>query len=193
MTIDTEGLIVDPVPVKGGIINGSAKIGFDSNKRPIISYHKFDKNGMTQAYNARLENGRWKIYQTSNWNYRWYFQGGGAIHFEIRIHPVTATKDGYLTQAYSHDKYGSGIWKLNEDTLKPIGEIKKILPWPKELRKPESDFPGMQVKWLKDAGKSKEPNVQYALRWETLPANRDRPRKKAPKPSMLRLYKLRYD
>ena len=47
--------IVDPVPVKGGMINGNHKIGFDSKNRVVISYHKFDENGITQLYNARLE------------------------------------------------------------------------------------------------------------------------------------------
>jgi len=193
MTIDTEGIIVDPVPVKGGMINGNTRIGFDSNKRPVISYHKFDKDGMTQVYNARLENGRWKIYQTSDWNYRWYFQGGGCIHFEINVSGVILKKDGYLTQSYRHDKYGTGIWKLDEETLKPTGETEKKPAWPRELNKLESDFAGMQVKWSRDAGGDRDSNVQYLLRWETLPVNRDRPREKVPEPTMLRLYKLRYD
>jgi hypothetical protein len=193
MTIDTEGLIVDPVPVKGGMINGNTRIGFDSKKRPVISYHKFDKNGVTQIYNARLESGRWKIYQTSDWNYRWYFQGGGTIHFEIRVFGVVLEKDGSLTQSYRHDKYGAGIWKLDENTLKPTGEMEKEPAWPRELNKLESDFAGMQVKWSKDAGEDGDSNVEYLLRWETLGVNRDRRRATVPKPSMLRLYKLRYN
>jgi hypothetical protein len=193
MTIDTEGIIVDPVPVKGGMINGNTRIGFDSNKRPVISYHKFDKDGMTQIYNARLENGRWKIYQTSDWNYRWYFQGGGCIHFEINVSGVILKKGGYLTQSYRHDKYGAGTWKLDENTLKPTGETEKEPAWPRELNKLEFDFAGMQVKWSRDAGGDRDSNVQYLLRWETLGVNRDRPREKVPEPTMLRLYKLRYD
>lgn len=193
VTINTDGVIVDPVLVKGGMINGNTKIGFDSKKRPIISYHKFDKNGMTQVYNARFENRRWKIYQTSDWNYRWYFQGGGTIHFEISVSPVVLRKDGSLIQPYRHDKYGSGTWKLDEDTLKPIGEMQKTSPWPEELKQLESDFSGMQVKWLWDAGENIDSNVRYLLRWETLGVNRDRSRQAVPEPSMLRLYKLRYD
>jgi len=193
ITIDTKGIIVEPVPVKGGMINGNTRIGFDSNKRPVISYHKFDKDGMTQVYNARLENGRWKIYQTSDWNYRWYFQGGGCIHFEINVSGVILKKGGYLTQSYRHDKYGAGTWKLDENMLKPTGEAEKKPAWPRELNKLESDFAGMQVKWSRDAGGDRDSNVQYLLRWETLGVNRDRPREKVPKPTMLRLYKLRYD
>ena len=192
VTINTKGIIVDPVPVKGGMINGNTRIGFDSKKRPIVTYHKFDKDGMTQVYNARFENGHWKLYQTSAWNYRWFFEGGGTIHFEIRVFPV-ALKDGSLTQRYRHDKLGAGTWKLDEDTLKPKGEIREAPLWPKALGKPESDYPGMQVKWLADAGKNVDPKMRYFLRWETLGVNRDRPRQVVPKPSMLRFYKLRYD
>ena len=81
----TNADVIDPVPVNGGIINGNTKLGFDSKKRVIVSYHKFDAAGKTQAYSARLEDGQWKIYQTSDWDYRWDFRGGGSIPFEIRL------------------------------------------------------------------------------------------------------------
>ncbi len=192
MTIDSESLIVDPVPAKGGIINGNTRVGFDSKQRPILSYHKFDDAGNTQLYNARLDNSRWKIYQTSDWDYRWYFEGGGSIGFEIRVSPVVIETDGSLTQAYSHARHGSGIWRLDEATLQPIGKVAKKRRWPAELGKPESDFPGMQVKWQSDSGTSHSPDSRYFLRWETLGANRDRPRQKAPPPSVLRLYTIGY-
>ena len=46
---------------------------------------------------------------------------------------------------------------------------------------------------LADAGENSGPDRRYFLRWETLGVNRDRPRQVVPKPSMLRLYELRYD
>jgi hypothetical protein len=81
--------VIDPVPARGGMINGNARIGFDNQRRVVVSYHKFDKEGKTQAYNARLENGKWRIYQVTDWDYRWYFQGGGSIDFEVRVGNVT--------------------------------------------------------------------------------------------------------
>jgi hypothetical protein len=192
MTINTPGLIIDPTPVKGGIINGNVQIGFDSKNRVIISYHKFDPAGKTPVYNARLENGKWKIYQTSNWDYRWYFHGGGTIIFEIRIGGVRVAPDGKLVQSYRHVKHGSGEWGLDEATLKPIGKVpSKASSRPKELNKVESTFQGMKVNWQQNIGPGGEPGVQYWLRWETLRQNRDQPRKPPhPKPSMLRVYKL---
>ncbi len=44
------GDLVDPVPPYGGMINNNTKIGFDSEDRVIISYHKFDHEGNTQLY-----------------------------------------------------------------------------------------------------------------------------------------------
>ncbi len=191
MTVETPGLIVDPVPPGGGAINGNTRIGFDSQGRPIVTYHKFDERGFTQVYNARYEGGRWRIYRTSDWNYRWSFEGGGTIHFEVRVLPVKVGADGILTQRYSHDKHGSGAWKLSEADLKPVGQIKTPREWPASLSRPESDFPGMQVNWRPDTGTGGEPGTRYVLRWESLGVHRDRPRDAAPPPSMLRLYKLR--
>jgi hypothetical protein len=183
--------IVDPVPPGGGMINGNTKIGFDTQNRPILSYHKFDAEGSTQLYNARREADGWKIYQTSDWDYRWEFHGGGTIRFEIGLGPVTVEPDGSLTQSYRHAKHGSGKWRLDEATLKPVAQVPRGSRLPHEIREIESDRPGMGVRTATDLGESGEPGVRYLLRWETLPSNRDRPHPgDPPPPSMLRVYKL---
>ncbi len=177
---------VDPVPARGGIINGNTMLGFDSKKRPVITYHKFDEKGNTQIYNARLEDGRWKIYQTSKWDYRWEFSGGGTIIFEIRPGAVKPDGKGGLTLDYSHVKYGSGAWRLNEDTFEIVGQgPRNPVRTPSALQQVESKFPGMEVKMQREGG------TPYMLRWETLGPNRDRPRQgPLPEPSMLRLIEL---
>jgi len=184
--------VVDPVPVRGGIINGNTKLGFDSKQRPVISYHKYDAAGNTQIYNARLEDGVWKIYQTSDWDYRWNFSGGGSIVFEIHVSPVHVYGDGKLKQGYGHPKYGSGTWLLDETTLKPIGTVEERQGYPKELSVIQSDFPDMRIRRAGDLGSSGEPGVWYVLQWEALGPNRDRPRQgPIPPPSMLRVVKLK--
>ena len=186
------GEVVDPVPPGGGMINGNAKIGFDAKGRVVIAYHKFDAAGKTQLYNARSESGGWKIHQTSDWDYRWEFHGRGSIIFEISVAPVRVGPDGRLTQSYRHAKYGSGNWRLDEKTLKPLGQAPRRQSLPKEISKLESDRPGMQVRTAGDLGRSDEPGVRYILRWETLPVNRDRAHPgQPPEPSMLRVYKLK--
>ncbi len=184
--------VVDPVPVRGGMINGNTALGFDTKKRPIITYHKYDENGKTQVYNARREGNGWKIYRTTDWDYRWDFGGYGSIVFEVRVGGVRVEEGGKLSLTYQHAKYGNGTWLLDEATLKPIGSLPQRAAFPPEIAKVASGFAGMQVLWAGDLGKSGEPDVRYVLRWETLGQNRDRPRKEPlPAPSMLRLYKLR--
>jgi hypothetical protein len=171
--------IIDRVPVHGGMINGNTKIGFDSRKRVVVSYHKFDSRGFTQIMNARLEPGGWKIYQTSDWEYRWDFGGGGSIPFEIRLSGVRNAR-----QEFEHAKYGAGVWKLDEETLRPLATLPRERQWPAELDKVQSGFPGMRVHVQRDG--------RYLLRWETLGENRDRPRTgPLPDAGMMRIYELR--
>ena len=182
------GEVIDPVPVNGGIINGSAHLGWDSRQRPVVTYHKFDEKGITQAYAARLEQGAWKIYRLSDWDYRWEFSGGGSIPFEITLGAVRVAGKGELQMDYRHIKLGSGIWRIDEDTMKVIGKATRERVIPASLEKVESDFPGMSVRTLTNAGKS----IFYVLRWETVGPNRDRARPgPVPPPAMLRLYEVR--
>lgn len=192
ITVETPGVIVDPVPVKGGILNGTGAIGFDTKGRVVLSYYKFDEDGKTQAYCARAEDGQWRIYRVSDWDYRWAFSGRGSIITEIRVGTVEPADDGTLRLDYSHVRHGSGTWKLDAETFAVLDRLPRKSHAPRELQRPESDFPGMQVRWAQDQGQSGEPGVTYWLRWETLGTNRDRPRTgPLPDPSMLRLYKLR--
>ncbi len=182
--------VVDPVPVNGGIINGNTRIGFDSQKRPVISYHKFDKAGHTQIYNARLEDGQWRIYQTSHWAYRWEFSGGGTIPFEIHVCAVSAHGEGALHQEYSHSKYGRGAWLLREADFQIVEELPSTPAYPPELQTVLSNVEGMQPRRAEDSGKAPA-GMCFLLQWETLPQNRDRPREgPLPEPSMLRLIVL---
>jgi hypothetical protein len=75
--------------------------------------------------------------------------------------------------------------------MKIIGFVKLPESYPKDLRKVESGFNGMRVRWCGDNGESGLPNVKYCLRWETLDSNRDRPGEAPfPEPATLRLYNL---
>ena len=185
------GEIIDPVPTEAGLLNGNTPIGFDSQNRPIISYIKFDARGNTQTYNARLEDGKWRIYQTSDWSYRWDLRGRGALAWEIVIYPIQPGPDGSLMQAYRHVEEGFGIWKLDENTLKPIGWIPTDAILPASMQQVRSNVPGMTVQTARDRTQRPAFETQYVLRWETLGANRDRPREGAPPPpTMLQLYEI---
>lgn len=181
------GDLVDPVPPYGGMINGNTKIGFDSQGRTIVSYHKFDHEGNTQVYNARAESDGWQIYRASDWNYRWAFGGGGSIPFEIRIGPVEH-EGGRLTQTYEHVEYGAGKWVLDEETLTPIDWFSPWHTYPEGLREVRMDYPDMQINWAEDSGEAPG-DTRYALRWEALKPNRDRARDAIP-PSTLTVHEF---
>ncbi len=184
--------VVDPVPAGGGMINNNTKVGFDTQNRPIIAYHKYDQNGKTQLYNARFENGSWVVHQTSQWDYRWDFGGGGTLVFEIEVEPVEVQPGGTLTQNFYHSQYGGlGAFRLNPTTLAAEATIPQPVPYPSELARVESSTAEMEVRFRKDDGASPDPTILYMLRWETLPSNRDMPRSTIPPPTKLRLYGFR--
>lgn len=175
--------VVDPVPPGQGLINGLVRIGFDALQRPVLSYHAYDEAGRSQIRAARLEDGRWRIRQTSRWNHRWEFGGGGTIDFEIGIGPVEASADGTLVQEHS-SAAGHGTWTLDPATLAVSGTTTRRRP---AAGRVESTFPGMEVRRAFEAG-TPGGDRRFMLQWETLGPNRDQPRPEPwPAPSMLRI------
>lgn len=184
--------IVDPVPVRAGMINNNTKVGFDSKGRTIVSYHKYDAAGRTQLYNARFEGGRWVAYQTSQWDYRWAFGGNGTLVFEIQVEPVEVSADGTLIQRFYHAKYGGvGAFRLDEATLRAVASVQPPRAYPASLDKVTSTVPGMEVRVRSEAVASPKTGLQYMLRWETLPSNRDTARATVPPATRLVLYGIR--
>ncbi len=175
ITFET-GEVVDPVPSHGGVINGNVTLGFDAQRRPIVSYHKFDTNGFTQVYNARMEDGQWRMHQATDWKYRWDFKGGGSIDFEIHVGAVVLQTDGRLTQHLSHRQYGSSTIRLDPVTLAPRGSVPAKRDATPAIARVQSSFPGMGVNQRAGLGDPSPQGRHYWLRWETLSANRDRPR-----------------
>ena len=84
ITIET-GEVVHPVPAGGGIINGGVKLGFDNQKRVIVSFIRYDEKGATQIYNARLENGKWNVVQAQRLELALGFQGRRFVGFRRAI------------------------------------------------------------------------------------------------------------
>jgi hypothetical protein len=189
-------VVVDPVPAKGGLINPGQALGFDTQGRVIVTYTKYDASGNSQLMNARCEGGAWKVYQTSEWNTRWEFSGGGTINGEIGVGPVEV-EGGALAQGYSHAKLGGGRWRLDEATLKPVGKAGVRHGLPKEVGRKEHPMAGMGVRSASDvaadpASLASCDGFVYRARWESLPANRDRPQPGGvPPPAKLRVFKMK--
>ena len=189
MTISDTCLWVDPIPVKGGIINGAAKIGFDSNNNVLITYHKHDNNGNTQGYITRYNNNNWEIVKLSNWDYRWNFEGGGSIgKGHVMISPAKVDEGNVLKVNFEHIKYGKGYWLLDEISLSPIEEI---ITGESDGYGPTTDANQplvMNKKIAADTGSKKGNGKSFILEWYTYPANRDTVRTTAKAtPSMLQV------
>ena len=190
VTLDNKTVIVDPIPINGGIINLSASLCFDSSLKPLFAYHKYDSDGKLQFYVASLSGNSWKIKKITNWDYRWEFSGGGSINNEVIVGNFKNKGNGFYELDYSHIKYGKGTFLLNEK-FDICGEVKKVPSVVSQI-KTEGTFPGLQVRTAGDIGKNKDSRVRYFLKWETQPANRDRPWPEPwPEASQLYLYKVK--
>jgi hypothetical protein len=187
-TLDKKVLIVDPIPIKGGIINLAAKLCLDENNNAVFTYHKYDPVGNLQLYIAFADDKKWKYKQVTNWDYRWEFSGNGSLNdVEFRIMDFNRRDDGDYEIAYWHIKYGYGTLLIDKN-FDNVGMVLNSAPFVSGLEV-EGDFPGLKVQTSEDIGNA---NSQYLLKWETLDKNRDKPRPKPwPSPSSLYLYKLK--
>ena len=189
-TLDQKSLIVDPIPVEGGIINLAAKMVLDEKNNPVFVYHKFDEKGFTQLYSAQIQGKKWIYKQITNWDYRWFFSGGGSINSDILLKGFQKRQDGNYEVDFWHVKLGNGTILLN-DKFEDIGKVLKPEPLSAKL-KVEGSFPGLLVQTSEDIGEVKEEGVSYVLKWETIKRNRDMaPDLPWPGPSQLNLYKLK--
>lgn len=190
---DQKALIVDPIPSGGGIINGGHRQEFDSENKPVLVYHKSDAKGNMQIYAARPDGEKWIHRDLTDWKHPISFSGGGSMGFiGISIGDVERVKPDVFAVSYRHKDYGSGSFQFDAKTLKLLDKpFPKATGLPGELDKLESDFPGMGMKRADDLGSSGVAGVRYILQWETLDANRDKPRQPPfPEPSTLKVYKL---
>jgi hypothetical protein len=191
--LDTPGVLVDPVPVEGGILNGTGRVGFDSQGRPVLAYYKYDPAGRSQAFVARHEGDAWRIRQVSDWDDRFELTGRGSLPTaHISLGAVEPAAEGELRLGYRHAREGSGSWVLDEESLAVVrtqsGSPRSL---PAECLRVESSFPGMAVRIAADRGASGIPGRRFVLRWETLGSNRDQPREEPwPDPSMLRVLEV---
>lgn len=185
------GEVIDPSPVKGGLINMTFNLGFDKDKRPVVVYHRYDKDGRSQIFAARpaRDGGSWDVSQISDWDFRWSFSGWGSMNPEVLVGPPlwSAGHNALFVDFVTKHAPGSGRWKIAPDTLRAIETAPPaadVLP-SAEMRA-TSDFPGMEVQTTVSSDQA----TRWVLRWETLPIDRDRPRENIPLPSQLKLYQM---
>ncbi len=215
ITVETEGVVFDPdAGVGDGISNmTTGGLGFDSEERPVISYHKFDENGYSQIYNARFEDDRWRRVQATDWDFRWHYSGGGALPWVVRTGSASQADEGVLEHIVWTRHGGEELIILDEESLEPIrrtddlskSQTRQTPEWEEVMRYPELDFEVAARPGRPDSGRMKvniigpylewpketKEGVRYVLRWEHGGGNRDRPVSRPwPEPTMLRVFKV---
>ena len=182
------GEIVDPVPVKGGMINNNTLIGFDDQGRPTITYHKYDKAGDTQIYVARYEGkAGWHIARISDWtHYRWDFSGGGSLNSEIFVGGVQPIGNGRLKVPVI--RLGQSIDFIVKSSDLSLVEARPVTSLADRL-KPDFKIPdGMQLNVVTAPG---DGDTLYALVWAARPPHRDLPSPDIPDPTTLTFVTLK--
>ena len=204
-----EGESVDPVPAGGGLLNGYTYIGFDAEKRLVVSYSRYDENGFFQIWNARRNADGWQRVQATDWTRVWKFIGGGCIPVDYTFSGIMPDASGNLTQNWTYrPEKKSGRLCLDRETLRPLtaekasGGKKNNAPSLPEKDRPRPEYdrkmvnemnrirhadPRMMIK----KGTLETSGRRFVFVWETLPINRDRPAEGgAPEPSELRVFEF---
>ncbi len=183
--------IVDPVPVKGGMINNNTLLGFDEQGRPTITYHKFDAAGDTQIYLARYvgkaSKTGWERAQVSNWKgYRWDFGGGGSLKSEIYVGGAQPIGDGLLKVPVI--RLGQSIDFIVRSADLSLVEARPVFSLADQLKAVVKTPEDMQVNIVNAQGDKGE---VYALVWNARPPHRDMAAPDIPDPTTLLFMTLR--
>ncbi len=185
------GEVVAPLKNGEGLLNPLVRIGFDAEKRVVLTYSRYDEKKNNQIMQARRETDSWKYYQTTDWTHSWVFTGGGCIPTELSFSEVKC-ENGKLYQYWNRKNEKSGEFELDPQTFKPIGPGPKRSQLPGECLKNENPQENQNRKSASISDQT-NPNRMYLFVWETLPVNRDRPYPIVPVPSQLRLFVLERD
>ncbi|TWO34546.1 hypothetical protein E1J38_001445 [Seonamhaeicola sediminis] len=165
---EDEAVMVDATPSKGGLHNSRYKLFLTPQDEPIIGYTKYDEQGLTQLYLAKLVEGKWISKQISKWNFRWKFIDGGAFMtiggtFDF----VGISNDNILAIDWETEKGESGRYMVDLETLEPTGGTAEIqLKYPKDLEKSLTNREGMLVRIAYEKRNPANNNSRYVLKWE---------------------------
>lgn len=179
---------VDPTGPWNGLINSNFTLNWDNQGRPCLAYHKYDQQGNSQIFVARLESSRWKIYQLSEWSgFRWNIDEGGSLGRKVGNVSLKPVGDGKLVANYYNIQTGSGVWLIDGKDFHILralpGEALSNLP--KTLTGEQPAVKGMQI------NRAMDNTGNYLLEWQTLPVNRDKPRNPPyPAPTWLKVIQL---
>lgn len=180
--------VIAPLKNGEGLLNSHIRMGFDTEKRVVVTYTRYDENKNNQLMQARLEKDGWKYFQTTDWTHSWVFSGNGCIPSELSFGEIQ-TVNGRIQQYWNRKDEKSGAFILDPATLKPLERAPASSPLPPECSKCENPQENQRLKRF-SVMDEKNPDRMFLFAWETLPVNRDRPHDVVPEPSILRMFIL---
>ncbi len=194
--------IVDPVPARGGAINGNNKLGFDAQGRSIVAFHKYDDTGNTQVYLARYSHGKWTSHRVTDWkDFRWSFGGTGSLSsFDVRIRNPILLPNGQIQLPITREgKYlnlkldGNSLELLETESthayppiISDVASSDRVL-----LNGEETYGSELMLKTLSSKGFHETEDQFFYLSWEAQAPFRGQARDKILLPSTLYLHTFR--
>jgi hypothetical protein len=164
--------IVDPATVGSGFVNGIVGIGFDSARRPVISYTRFDAARGNQLFLARADSGTWFRTQITRWNGVFPVRGTGSLRFPFSVGPVKTATNGTLQLNYTCNGKGRTV-VMDEKSL----AVKSDTPSASSLVGTPV-IPGLRedAQLVTNRRSTTSGKSIYVLQWRSMPLNNDKPR-----------------
>jgi hypothetical protein len=168
--------VVDPVPTHAGLFN-RVRLSLDGAGRVLLTYVKYDEHGRSQLYTARRRDASWEIRRTTDWNGRWEFDGAGSLAEAISFTGPVVWKPGVLGQIFTNRMVAPWVQfrLLDEPDLRQHADAVRFYPPALERLRGAASGRELRIVGL-DLERLRRDGRQWILRWESAPANRDRPR-----------------
>lgn len=182
--------IVDPATVGSGLSNPIVRMGFDSAKRPVISYTRYDAARGNQLFLARADNlGTWYRAQITHWNGVFPISGTGSIHFPFSVGAAEPAAKSTLQLSYSCFGQGRTI-VLDESSLGVKSDTPSVSPL---VGKPVLPVLRNDPQLVTNTASVKAGKSLYILRWRSMPLNNDKPRAVIPPGERLLILEYKSD
>lgn len=165
------GDIIDAAAPGEGLINMSQNVGFDSQGRVVVTWHRYDTAGHSQAWIARPDGDRWQVRQLSQWHFRWDFSGMGSIPADVILSAAHVVA-GEMRVTFQLADGTCGQWRIDEDDLRVIAtEDRPVTALPAACYRPRQELhPQASVQLVPEL--YRQPPAHF-LHWEALPIQRD--------------------
>ena len=184
------GEVIDPIPEHGGLLNGRHPIGFDADKRVLVTYQKYDENNLSQVYIARRDKAGWTVRRVSDWtDLRVDLDKSGALDLPLLTNdPAYLNEDGDIVVPATL-RGTLWEWTLNPQDLTVISSatVDQALPVAITKYDLDNDIPQRVIPLMVD---QRHASSEFYLSWEAMQPNRDQARADIPPASTLRVHRI---